>query len=299
MAYGKLIDQIIAVVNKKVITLYEARQVEQQLIFQNPGFATKSPEARRQQVLDFLIENTLVRQKAEDLAILVTEEEVAAALQDIERRNNLTSAEQLKTLVQREGQVWEEFLDNIRSQIKMAKLVNMEVNSQINITESDIENYYQTHFEEFEQAPPMVHIRHILLAVDQNAAEAEIQAAKEQAMQVIQELNAGADFAAMAQQYSDHPSAETGGELGTFKQGDLAPPFDIAFTLNVGDVSEPVQSDLGFHILYVDQKTGGEQASFEKAKSAIRQKLLQEKSNERYQAWLEKLKAEAYIEIKE
>jgi parvulin-like peptidyl-prolyl isomerase len=299
VARGELVDQIVAIVNKKVITLYETRQVEQQLTLQNPGFAAESPEARRQQVLDFLIENVLVRQKADDLAILVTEEELDVALQDIERRNNLMSDEQLKALVQQQGQLWEEFLDNIRGQIKMAKLVNMEVNSQIDVTENDVEAYYYTNPEQFEQVAPMIHIRHILLSVDQNADDAEVQTVKEQALQLIQELRAGADFVAIAKQYSDHPSSETGGELGTFKQGDLAPPFDEAFALNVGDVSEPVRSDLGFHILFVDERTGGQQASFEKAKPAIRQKLLRDKSNERYQAWLEGLKAEAYIEIKE
>ena len=102
----------------------------------------------------------------------------------------------------------------------------------------------------------------------------------------------------MAEQYSEHPSAEDGGELGTFQEGDLAEPFNLAFTMNAGDISEPVRSRSGLHIFFVEERSGGAESAFETAKEAIQQQLFDSKSGTFYWEWLDELKAKAYIEIK-
>lgn len=294
IASAELVDRIVAVVNRKVITASQLQDAERQFAAQSG--VTEQTEERRRNVLDMLIENELIRQKAEEADILVNDEELNAALYDIKQRNNLLSDEQLKQEILQEGRTWEEFLENIREQIKLAKLVNREVRSQVDISEEEVELYYQTHQNEFDQAAPTVYIRHILLPVKEDAGTADVEAAQELANQLIQQLRAGADFAEMARQYSQHPSAQNGGELGAFKEGELAPPFDIAFTMESGEISDPVRSDLGFHIIFVQEKTGGEQATFEKAQTLIRRKLFEQKSNALYQKWIAKLKETAYIE---
>ena len=294
IASGELVDRIVAVVNRKVITESQLQDAERQFAAQTG--TTEQTQESRKNVLDMLIENELIRQKAEEADILVNDEELNAALYDIKQRNNFLSDEQLKQAILKEGKTWEEFLESIREQVKLAKLVNREVRSQVDISEEEVELYYQTHQNEFDQAAPTVHIRHILLPLKENADPDEVEAAQRLANQLVQQLRAGADFAEMAKQYSEHPSAENGGELGTFKEGELASPFDIAFKMESGEISDPVRSDLGFHIIFVEEKTGGEQATFEKAKTLIRRKLFEQKSNALYQKWIEKLKAAAYIE---
>lgn len=293
-ASGELVDRIVAVVNRKVITESQLQDAERQLAAQTG--TTDQTQERRKNVLDMLIENELIRQKAAEADILVNNEELNAALYDIKQRNNLLSDEQLKQAILQEGRTWEEFLENIREQIKVAKLVNREVRSQVDVSEEEVELYYQTHQDEFDQAAPMVLIRHILLPVKESANPDDEAAIQELANNLVQQLRAGADFAEMAKQYSEHPSAQNGGELGTFKEGELAPPFDIAFTMESGEISDPVRSDLGFHIIFVQEKTGGEQATFEKAQTLIRRKLFEQKSNALYQKWIAKLKEAAYIE---
>ncbi|GAK59357.1 PpiC-type peptidyl-prolyl cis-trans isomerase [Candidatus Vecturithrix granuli] len=294
IASGELVDRIVAVVNRKVITESQLQDAERQFAAQ--AGTTEQTQERRKNVLDMLIENELIRQKAEEADILVNDEELNAALYDIKQRNNLLSDEQLKQAILQEGNTWEEFLEDIREQIKLAKLVNREVRSQVDISEEEVELYYQTHQGEFDQAAPTVHIRHILLPLKENAGTGDVEAAQKLANNLVQQLRAGADFAEMAKQYSEHPSAQNGGELGTFKEGELAPPFDIAFTMEGGEISDPVRSDLGFHIIFVEEKTGGQQATFEKAKTLIRRKLFEQKSNALYQKWITKLKETAYIE---
>ncbi len=288
---GELVDRIVAVVNRKVITESQLREAEKQLLAQESETAEK-----RRNVLDILIENELIRQKAEEANILVNDEELNAALYDIKQRNNLFSDEQLKQAIIQEGRTWDEFLENIREQIKVAKLVNREVRSHVDVSEEEVELYYQTHQHEFDEAKPTVMIRHILLPVKENADQNDVEAVQNLAYQLVQQLRAGADFAEMAKQYSEHPSAQNGGELGSFKEGELAPPFDLAFTMEHGEISDPVRSDLGFHIIFVQEKTGGQQATFENAKTLIRRKLFEQKSNALYQKWIAKLKETVYIE---
>ncbi len=297
-ALGEIVDGIAAIINKKVITQSQVEQVQQQFLRQGMFTLGDSDETRREKVLNFLVENELVRQRAEEKGIFVGSDEVDTALSDIKKRNNIVSDDQLKSAINQEGQTWDEFLEEIRRQIKVAKLMNQEVRSQIEMTEEEIQAYYQTHPNEFEQTPPNVHIRHILLKVDENASEKDIEERRKLAHDLVQQLREGADFETLAQQYSDHPSAANGGELGTFKEGQLASPFDIAFTMNAGEISDPVRSDTGFHIIYVQEKIGGAQASYQNAQQIIQRKLFEEKSQERYQEWITELKAHAYIEIR-
>ncbi len=295
--YAEIVDRIVAVVNRKVITLYQLQQA-QKAFLQEARLSGDAEQAGQEKVLDLLIEDELIRQKAEEEGILVTDDEFNAALSDIKQRNNLVSDDQLKEALGQEGKTWQEFFEEIRSQIKMAKLVNREVRSKIEITEDEVETYYQTHTDLFEQSPPTVRVRHILLKVRENADEAEIQMIKAKAAQLVQQLRAGADFAALAKEYSEHPSAQSGGELGTFKKGELAPPFDIAFGMEVGQISDPVRSEFGFHIINVQEKFSGDQVTYETVKPQIRSKLFEEKVSELYRKWVAELKEEAYIEMK-
>jgi peptidyl-prolyl cis-trans isomerase SurA len=294
---AEVVDRIVAVVNRKVITLYQLQEAQKAFLREVKG--SKETEQARTKVLNALIEEELIRQAAEKEGILVSQDDLNAALDDIKQRNNLLTDEQLKDALGKEGKTWEHFTEDIRNQIKAAKLVNREVYSKVDLSESDVEAYYQNHPDLFQQSPPTVRVRQILLKVDEKADEAEIQRVKAKAEQLVQQLRAGADFAEMAKQNSEDPSAQSGGEFGTFKQGDLAAPFNMVFDLKVGDISDPVQSAQGFHILSVQEKRSGEQASYEAAKPKIRQKLREEKSQELYQQWIANLKEKTYIEVNE
>jgi len=298
VSYGEKIDGIAAIVNKKVITDSQLETAKQQILAQGGFSVGEDEKARREKVINFLVEKELVRQRAEDSGILVTSDELDAALADIAQRNNFLSDDQLKTAVKQEGRVWDDFLEDIRGQIKVAKLINREVRSKVQVSDDEIRSYYDEHADDFVQAPETAHIRQILLKVKQDAAEPEVQAVKAQALTILEELRSGADFATLAAQFSEHPSAKSGGELGTFKRGELAAPFDIAFTMNAGEISEPVRSEQGFHLIYVEEKTGGEQASYEKAAGLIQRKLSEERSNALYKEWVDELRARAFVEIK-
>ncbi len=292
------VDGVAAVVNRKVITLSRFRELERQFVAQERFLPSETKTIRKEKVLNFLIEEELVRQRTEELSLLVTNEEFEAALTDIKQRNSLISNDQLKTLVNQEGKTWDEFSDEIKGQIKIAKLMSREVRAFVELSDDEVRAYYESHSDQFKPAPVSVHIRHILLKIDPEASETEELAAKDRADLLVLELRNGGDFQAIAQAHSEHSSADSGGELGTFKEGELAAPYDLAFSMDAGGISDPVRSDSGFHILYVEEKFGGAESAFENAKERIQRRLYDEKSGTRYKEWLDDLKAKAYIEIK-
>jgi peptidyl-prolyl cis-trans isomerase D len=148
-------------------------------------------------------------------------------------------------------------------------------------TWEDMMGYYKAHQDAYTR-PDEVRARHILIKVPPNASgelEAKIRTRVED---ILAKLRHGDDFAALAKAYSEDPaSAEQGGDLGFFPRGRMVPEFEAtAFDLPVGQVSEPVRSQFGFHIIRVDDKTAAGVKTFEEAEAEIRAALRQEREAE-------------------
>jgi peptidyl-prolyl cis-trans isomerase D len=168
--------------------------------------------------------------------------------------------------------------------------------SQVSVSDSEINKYYEEHQAEF-STPELRKAAHILIALDAKASEADKKAAKEKAEQVLQQVKqAPAQFAQLAQKYSQDPgSASNGGDLGMFGRGMMVKPFDDAvFKLLVGEVSNLVQSDFGFHIIKLLGIKGGKAQGLNEVKSTIAQKLKTQKANEKYAELAEKFSNAVY-----
>ncbi len=144
-----------------------------------------------------------------------------------------------------------------------------------------IEDYYGNNEDEFTQAE-QVQARHILLKVPSNVSDEREAEIRTQAEALLQQLRDGADFAELAQAHSeDTATAEKGGDLGTFPQGQMVAPFDEAvFALDVGALSEPVRTTFGFHIIRLDDKIEAGTKSLEEVKEEIENTLRQEREKE-------------------
>ena len=252
IAHAEIVDRIVAVVNRKVITEFDVQQMQQTL--QQQGNA---PD--RTAIVNFLIEQELILQEAESKGILITDTDLNAMLDDIKRQNNFITDEQLKDALAREGKTWSDFLDEIRRQVKLGRVVAQEVRAKVDVSDEEMEAYYQANREQFATIKEAegVQVRQIFLAIPENAGESQIQQIQANAQQLVQQLRTGADFAELAKMHSDHASANAGGELGTFKPGELAAPFDIAFTLQNREITDPIRSERGFHIITVQKSDPG------------------------------------------
>lgn len=148
-------------------------------------------------------------------------------------------------------------------------------------TREDMMGYYEAHQEAYTR-PEEVRARHILIKVPPNASEELEAKIRTRVDDILSKLRSGGDFAALAKDYSEDPaSAEQGGDLGFFPRGRMVPEFEkAAFSLPVGQVSEPVRSQFGFHIIRVEDKTEAGVKTFEEAEPEVRTALRQEREAE-------------------
>jgi len=151
----------------------------------------------------------------------------------------------------------------------------------IDFSMADILEYYDAHVTEF-NTPKQVRARHVLIKTDQTATADEIEKARGQAEKVARLAQGGGDFAQLAEQYSEGPSSANGGDLGFFKQQDMVKPFaDQAFAMQAGDVSDPVRTRFGWHVIKVEQIKAAEIQTPDKVSDQIRQRLIDDESKTR------------------
>jgi peptidyl-prolyl cis-trans isomerase D len=152
--------------------------------------------------------------------------------------------------------------------------------SQAEVADDEIQAYYHDHPTEF-QKPKTVEARHILIEVDQDADAEAAAAAKKRIEEVLQKARAGEDFAELAKQYSEGPSKDKGGYLGTFERDAMVKPFsDKAFSMKSGEISDPVKTRFGWHLIKVEKVNEATTTPLAGAKDDIRNKLADERAKQ-------------------
>ncbi len=181
------------------------------------------------------------------------------------------------------------FFDANKDTYKTAPMVKAEylffdpaVHAQdVRVSQEDVLEYYDTHTDEF-NVPKQVQARHILIKTDQAAGDAEIEKARVQAADVARQARGGEDFAKLARQYSQGPSSASGGALGFFKKQDMVKPFaDKAFSMQIGDISDPVRTRFGWHVIQVEQIKAPEIKTPDQVGDQIRKRLVETTSKTR------------------
>lgn len=286
----EVIDRVVAVVNGDVITLSELKE-ETHSITQSPG-----ETLTQDQVLENMIEEKLLEQEGKKLGIHVTEKDVDTAIDGVKAKFNLTD-EQMAEVLKKQNLTLQAFREQWRRQLLANKLIGTQVQSQIAVTEDEIKKYYEENNVKLEPTS-QARIAHILIPVTSPDDE---EGAQKLALEVAKLAKSGKDFGKLAKEYSKDPaSAEKGGDLGYFKQGELAEELYKAIEETpTGKIVGPVKSSEGYHIIKVIDKKKSETTSLDKSKEdEIRETLYQQKVESAIKAWLEDVKKTAYIEKK-
>ena len=157
--------------------------------------------------------------------------------------------------------------------------------SHVTLSDSEINDYFESHPGEFD-TPKTVEASHILIKTAPDASDEQLNIAKEKATMVMKQAKDGKDFSELAKQYSDDSSGKNGGHLGAFKRKDMVEPFaEKAFSMKPGEISEPVKTQFGWHIIKVDKVNEAVILTPEETKSKIAKILTDEKSrNQAYEA---------------
>ncbi len=258
---GHELDRVVAVVNDDIIARSELdarlEQVREQL--RQSGTPPPPPDALRRQVLERLVLRRIQLQIARDSGMRVNDENLNRTILRIAEQNELTLRE-FRDTVERDGVDYARFREEIRDDIMIAEVRRRRVENQINISQRDIDDYLSMVESRGTEADRhRYRIGQILIAVPDGASSEEIDEARERAERVLGELRDGADFANMAVTHSDGQNALEGGDLGWRLASDLPTMLaDAVLRLDTGDVSAPIRSASGFHLVKLIEKQGSE-----------------------------------------
>ena len=218
------------------------------------------------------------------------------AMRDVKERNQLTEA-QFEEALAEDGMTMEEYKEQLSKQMKKMRLMDQEVKAKVQVTKKEIDEYYKEHESDF-NAPPGVRLQQILLIVPAGATDREVNRVREQAEQILKRVNEGEDFTALVKNYSQDPNAAAGGDMGVFRQGELFPALDkVAFTLEVGEVSEVIQSPKGFHILRLLDRKDRKKMTEEERSEEIDVIIYNQKVENAFKEWLKELREKSYVAI--
>ncbi len=207
-------------------------------------------------------------------------------------------AKEAKTLKLDDDPAFKTKFAKVRDSLLAQEFVKKELEKALQIKPEDIKKFYDEHKNEFVK-PESVHARHILVKVDQNADEKAKKAVEAKANDIKKKLAGGKDFAELAKEFSDDPgSKQKGGDLGFFPKGRMVPEFEkAAFELKVNEVSNPVKSNFGYHIIQVLEKKAQEEMKYEDVSRDIEERLKAQKQEEQIESVSEKLKAKYTVKI--
>ncbi|MGD7036450.1 peptidylprolyl isomerase [Methylotuvimicrobium buryatense] len=258
--FSQTLDRIVAIVEDDVILDAEL-QAEVDVIAQRikASNAVVPPSyILRKQVLEKLIIEKLQRQLAERSGIALNDEMLASAAADIARRNNMTPA-QFRVELEKQSISYRSFLENLRNEVIINQLRGREIGSRVNVSDREVEHFLETESKLGGEAT-QYHLGHILVAIPEGASSAVIQKAKQKAEEIIQDLRGGRDFVQVAMSQSDGSEALTGGDLGWRSINQVPTLFvDEVGDMKEGDVSDPIRSPSGFHVLKMLELKGGDQ----------------------------------------
>ncbi len=305
MVTAEVTDRIVAVVNDDIITLSElnrafepyAKRIEATYHGNDKEAVLKQNKAA---FLQRLIDQILIEHEAKKAGLGVAsikDEEVMDVLRNMLAKNNVSMENYLKKLVE-EGSSLDNVKKEITAQMLRMRLLRREVQSKILVTDEEIGEYYNKHRQDYE-GKEAVHIRQILLPASKEAGTMMRESVRQQARQLRERILQGEPFEMLAAQYSKEPAAAQGGDIGFVERGVILPQVEqAAFALSPGQLSEVIESDMGFHIIAVVDKRGEGFKPLPMVRNEIKAKIEDEKVSKKYDEWIEGLRKKSFIDIR-
>jgi parvulin-like peptidyl-prolyl isomerase len=291
-------DDAVATVNGVGISRekFEAAVSQTRQSFQMQGqmIGEADLEDFRTEILNQMIAEELIYQEAVNQGLEVSDETVESQFQQIRRQFDTDEA-------------WEQALEandtseaELREQIRRNDLIQQLISTAVSetgqVTDADIQDFYDDNPEYFDQGQ-QVAARHIII-LTQGMSEEEISEARERIESIREELLAGGDFAELAREHSEDGSASQGGDLGMFGRGQMVPEFEqAAFTLDEGEISDVVETQFGFHIIQVTERVDDGMMPIEDVSQSIQLYLGQVRQAEALEEYVDRLREAAEIVI--
>ena len=262
---------------------YDALLAQAKKSYQNqkrefPAAGSQEFQTLRNQVVQFLVQREQFEQEAEALDVEVTEKQVDARLEQIQKQYFGGDKKKYEAQLKEQGLSDAQVRNDIRAQIISEKIFE-EVTRKVAVTDKQVTDYYNKNKAQYSQ-PQSREVRHILVKT------------KAKADDLYNQLEAGADFSQLAKQHSEDTGSKANGGKLTISKGQTVAPFDqTAFLLKKNDISRPVKTEFGYHIIQpIGDVKEAKVTPLKEVEDSIRQQLAQTKKNEAMTKWVDELK---------
>lgn len=289
---AEVVEEVVAKVGNEIITKsdYDAETARLRDVLSRSGVSgdqlEKQFEQQKKSLLDFMIDNKLLEQRAKELNINV-DEEVQAAIERLKQENNIPDDHALEEALTKEGSSLAQLKDDFHKRVIQQKILWNYVQGKVNITEDELKAYYENHKSEV-MSPASVKITRFIVS-QEGADNATL---KTEADSVATDLRAGKEL-----KDGDYPHLKVS-DSADLEEKDLNPKFVEALkNVAAGSFTDPIETSNGWSILKVESRTESKPVSYEDARGQIYQTILQERADKYQKSFLEDLRKHSYVEI--
>ena len=272
----------------------EVRRFEQQALSQGQAVEESQREQLNRQALDTLIDIELLYQESQRRGFEISDDRVEEQVNDL--RTQFGDEEGYAAALEQIGISDGELRTEFRRQLAIQEMIDTDISPATTVSEQESTDFYENN-PDFFLNPEQVRASHILIQVSPEAGEKERSEARSRILEIRKRITAGEDFAELARQLSEDGSSANGGDLGYFQREQMVKPFaDAAFSLDIGELSEVVTTQYGFHLIRVTDRKEESVVPYEQVQMQIFQYLQREKVMVAIEELAVELRSQAEIE---
>jgi peptidyl-prolyl cis-trans isomerase SurA len=297
---AELLEGIVVRVGDRIITRtqYERRLRDQIAEIERSapaGEAASLKEEARKNLVNDLISELLIKDRADRLGITVSDAEIKEAVGRLKQQYGIANDEQFEESLRSSGLTRAEMEARLRDTLITNKVFGRELRGREQLTDSELRERYNREKESY-RLPERAHLREIVILKPESG---DLEEARTRATEVAEaSKKPGTTFATLASTMSESGTRDKGGDLGEVAKGDLIPELDRAvFAAQQGAVIGPIETKSAWHILKVEQRLPSEVPAFESVKDRLRQDATAATFERDYKAYIENLRKDAYVQI--
>ncbi len=297
-SFAAIVEKIVVVVNGAPHTFSDFRKFTQTRLGRDIQLDELTSGRVSKKFLEEFITAALIRAEVKGTGIRVQDTHIDAAIQVVQKQNNFTLT-QLADALKRDGKSMDQYRKQVRRELERGELINRNVRQKVHVTLRDAQRYYDANPDDY--VPDLtVHLRHIMLRVEEGAPLEREQLVLARLNGLRQEVLDGADFATLARVNSEGAGAEKGGDIGWIEPNSLPDSLaEVATTTMKGGISTPVRTNLGYHLIRVEGRQGDQRLPFAEVSEQIREELYEKALDERFSKWLKTdLRKKYSVEVK-
>jgi peptidyl-prolyl cis-trans isomerase SurA len=301
LSADNVVEEIVARVNNDIITRSEYQHEQQQLKedcqHQDSSRTEQECQQTQKDALRGLIDRELLLDKGKQLEI-TADTEVIKRLDEMRKQMKLNSLDDLEKAASAQGVSFEDFKQNMKTEIITQQVIQREVGSHMNVSSDEVKKFYEEHKSELAR-PEAVKISEILISTDQAGDDqGKIDALKAKAEDLVKQIRGGASFEDLAKKESQDPSGAQGGDLGVFERGKLAKQLeDMTFAMKKGDVSDAIRTKQGFVILKVTEHQTAGVPPLSEIEPRVQEAIYMQRLQPALREYLKKLREDAYVKV--